>query len=66
MQINVINVAIIYVHVRKDGPSSVSAFEKCRGVGCFNTVEEDIADVIGNQEEDHNDEDRNLFDDLFL
>ena len=51
---------------RRNGPSSVSPYEKCRAVACFISVEEDIAYIIGNQEEDHDDEDRNLFDDLFL
>ena len=49
----------------KNGLSYVCACEECRGVGCFNSVEEDIADIMGN-EEDHDDEKRNIFDDLFF
>ena len=30
------------------------------------SVEVDIADIMGNGEEDHDDDERNLFDDLFL
>ena len=49
----------------KNGLSYVCACEECRGVGCFNGVVEDIADIMGN-EEDHDDEKRNIFDDLFF
>ena len=46
---------------RKNGLSRVSACEECRGVGCFN-----IIDIMGKEEEDHDEKERNLFYDLFL
>lgn len=46
---------------KKNGLSRVSACEECRGVGCFN-----IIDIMGKEEEDHDEKERNLFYDLFL
>ena len=46
--------------------SCVSECEECRGVDWFNSVEEDIAHIMRNEEEDHDDEKKNLFDNFFF
>lgn len=57
---------MIYVHIGRMEYSCVSECEECRGVDWFNSVEEDIAHIMRNEEEDHDDEKKNLFDNFFF